>query len=99
MGRRDDHDGGLGRLLSGDARRATCRHGSDVLRRWDHRIAGSILASVLVPTPKASDPPANNQADPNSQATLTDIRQSLTEIHRELAAIQCGGTDELSTGT
>ena len=59
----------------------------------------SILASVLVPTPKASDPSANNQADPNSQATLTDIRQSLTEIHRELAAIQRGGTDELSTGT
>ena len=53
----------------------------------------SILASVLVPTPKAPDPSSDGQA------ALTDIQRSLTEIHRELAAIQRGGTDGPSAET
>jgi voltage-gated potassium channel len=53
----------------------------------------SILASVLVPTPKPPDPSSS------SQPTLTDIQQSLTEIHRELAAIQRDGTDGPAAGT
>lgn len=53
----------------------------------------SILASVLVPTPKTPDPP------PDGQATLTDIQRSLAEIHRELAAIQRGGVDGPSAET
>jgi voltage-gated potassium channel len=47
----------------------------------------SILASVLVPAPKLPDP------SPDSEATLTKIQQSLTEIHRQLADLQRGGTD------
>ena len=53
----------------------------------------SILASVLVPTPKVPD------SSSDGQATLTDIQRSLTEIHRELAAIQRGGTDGPSAET
>jgi hypothetical protein len=53
----------------------------------------SILASVLVPTPRLPDPSSN------SQTALTDIQQSLTEIHRELAAIQRDGTDGPAAGT
>jgi voltage-gated potassium channel len=53
----------------------------------------SILASVLVPTPKAPD------VSSDGQAALTDIQRSLTEIHRELAAIQRDGTEGPSGGT
>jgi voltage-gated potassium channel len=53
----------------------------------------SILASVLVPSPKTPDAP------PDGQATLTDIQRSLAEIHRELGAIQRGGRDGPSAGT
>jgi len=53
----------------------------------------SILASVLVPTPRVPD------VSSDGQAALTDIQRSLTEIHRELAAIQRGGTDGPSAET
>jgi hypothetical protein len=93
VGSRHDHDCRLRRLLPSDAGRLAHGHGRNVLRVGIIGSLASILASVLVPTPKAPDPSSDGQA------ALTDIQRSLTEIHRELAAIQRDGTEGPSAGT
>ena len=48
----------------------------------------SILASVLVPSPKQPAPSSDDQA------ALADIQRKLAEIHDELTAMQRGGTED-----